>query len=145
MNLQGRCLQEAERPEVEKVPMLVLSSQVPRGTSSSETVIVDDTMWIADEHNNSVQLSDLEHNQCVFCLKCETRATGSEIRGVGISSAKAFLKPNGMCILVENAGLSINPNYFLKARKACSVSTAVIQCLYWSLPTNTVLFPLKTK
>ncbi|KAI8575167.1 hypothetical protein K450DRAFT_263007 [Umbelopsis ramanniana AG] len=112
MDPQGRYLQKFEMPQVERVPMLVLSSHVPRASSNSETVIVDDTMWIVNEHNNPVRLSDLEHNQCVFCLKCETQVAGSEIRGVGISSAKAFLRPNGTkCVFCFNCSY---PMYILE-------------------------------
>jgi hypothetical protein len=43
---------------------------------------------------NMIMIRDLEHNQCVFCLRCETILESKHIKGDGKSSAKVFVKIN---------------------------------------------------
>lgn len=39
--------------------------------------------YVADEYNIMIVIRDLEHNQCVFCLKCETKMERERIYGIG--------------------------------------------------------------
>jgi hypothetical protein len=95
MDPAGRFLvaQATDCNSAQQTPLLV-SRRIPAHTTEL-TMLADDTGFVVDEYKSLMVNRDLQHNQCVFCLRCETKVEGEVVSGIGKSSAKVFVNPNG--------------------------------------------------
>ncbi|CAO3643536.1 unnamed protein product [Cunninghamella blakesleeana] len=72
----------------------LINITIPRNNVSKNYALIDDDKYITTEYNTNMMIRDLYYQQCVYCLHCESSYNNNTQSGIGVSSAKVYIRPD---------------------------------------------------